>query len=46
MAYDDPSYNGLGTPHRPVLRRTPKETENRVTTQNPTPSTPAPRGHA
>ena len=52
MEYN-PSYNGLRT--KPVLRVEPKATkaqeptpepENRVTTQRPAPSTPAPRGHA
>jgi len=50
---NDPSYNGLKS--KPVLRVERKATkvqeptpepENRVTTQRPAPSTPAPRGHA
>lgn len=40
-----PSFNGL-SPHKPVLRTKPIEVEERVTTQRPAPSTPAPRGHA
>lgn len=42
----NPSYNGIGPSNRTVLRTTRKETETRVTTQNPAPSTPSPRGHA
>lgn len=43
---DKPSYNGIGSSSKTVLRTTLKETENRVTTQKPSPSTPSPRGHA
>lgn len=43
-----PSYNGVGIPVKTVLRTTPKEKEpeKRVTTQQPAPQTPSPRGHA
>lgn len=37
---DNPSYNGIGSYSRTVLRTTRKETEDRVTTQRSTPSTP------
>lgn len=47
---DTPSYNGIGSWERTVLRKTPKlkeETkETKISTQRPTPSTPSPRGHA
>lgn len=52
---DNPSYNGIGSSRKTVLRTTPKKTETqestkknetRVSTQRPTPSTPSPRGHA
>lgn len=43
---DNPSYNGIGSYSRTVLRTTRKEAEDRVTTQRSTPSTPSPRGHA
>ena len=43
---DNPSYNRIGSYSRTVLRTTRKETEDRVTTQRSTPSTPSPRGHA
>ena len=43
---DFPSYNGIGSLSQTVLRTTRKETENKVTTQRPAPSTPSPRGHA
>ncbi len=43
---DTPSYNGIGSRSKTVLRTTRIETENRVTTQRPVPSTPSPRGHA
>lgn len=43
---DNPSYNGIGSSSKTVLRTTRKETENRVSTQRPAPSTPSPRGHA
>lgn len=43
---DNPSYNGIGSSSKTVLRTTRKETENRVSTQRPVPSTPSPRGHA
>lgn len=43
---DNPSYNGIGSSSKTVLRTTRKETETRVSTQRPTPSTPSPRGHA
>lgn len=43
---DTPSYNGIGSRSKTVLRTTRKETENSVTTQRPAPSTPSPRGHA
>jgi hypothetical protein len=41
-----PSYNGIGSSSKTVLRTTRKEIESKVTTQNQTPSTPSPRGHA
>lgn len=37
---DTPSYNGIGSRSKTVLRTTRKETENSVTTQRPAPSTP------
>lgn len=43
---DTPSYNGIGSRSKTVLRTTRKETENSVTTQRPAPSTPSPRGYA
>lgn len=43
---DIPSYNGIGSSSKTVLRTTRKEPETRVSTQRPTPSTPSPRGHA
>lgn len=43
---DKPSYNGIGSPKKTVLRTTRKNPETKVTTQNPAPSTPSPRGHA
>lgn len=43
---DIPSYNGIGSRSKTVLRTTRKGTENSVTTQRPAPSTPSPRGHA
>lgn len=43
---DTPSYNGIGSRSKTVLRTTRKETENSVTTQRHAPSTPSPRGHA
>lgn len=43
---NSPSYNGIGSPNKTVLRTTPKEPETQVSTQRPTPSTPSPRGHA
>ena len=43
---ETPSYNGIGSRSKTVLRTTRKETEDRVTTQRSTPSTPSPRGHA
>lgn len=43
---DNPSYNGIGSSSKTVLRTTPEEREDRVTTQRPAPSTPSPRGHA
>lgn len=48
----NPSYNGIGSFGKTVLRTTPKQTENdkeketKVSTQRPTPTTPSPRGHA
>lgn len=45
MAFN-PSHNGIGPSNKTVLRTTRKETEEKITTQNPTPSTPSPRGHA
>ena len=44
--WNSPSFNGIGSREKTVLRETPKEPENRVTTQNPKPTTPSPRGHA
>ena len=41
-----PSYNGLGSSSKTVLRTTPKQSETKVSTQRPAPSTPSPRGHA
>lgn len=49
---ENPSYNGIGSSNKTVLRttrkepKTHKEPETRVSTQRPTPSTPSPRGHA
>lgn len=43
---NSPSFNGIGSSNRTVLRITPKEHETKVTTQNPPSSTPSPRGHA
>lgn len=43
---DNPSYNGIGSSSKTVLRTTRKEPETRVTTQKPQSSTPSPRGHA
>lgn len=43
---ETPSYNGIGSRSKTVLRTTRKEIENKVTTQRPAPSTPSPRGHA
>lgn len=43
---NNPSYNGIGSPSKTVLRITRKEPETKVTTQKPSPSTPSPRGHA
>ena len=42
----NPSYNGIGSSKKTVLRTTRREQENRVSTQRPSPSTPSPRGHA
>lgn len=42
----EPSYNGIGSLRRPVIRITPKEEENKITTNSPKPATPSPRGHA
>lgn len=44
-----PSYNGIGSSNKTVLRTTRttlKEKETKVSTQRPAPSTPSPRGHA
>lgn len=41
-----PSYNGIGSFGKTVLRTTRQEKETKVTTQSPAPSTPSPRGHA
>lgn len=41
-----PSYNGIGSSSKTVLRTTRKEKETKVSTQRPAPSTPSPRGHA
>ena len=41
-----PSYNGIGSSNKTVLRTTRKEKETKVSTQRPTPSPPSPRGHA
>ena len=51
---DNPSYNGIGSSSKTVLRTTRRNSENkvseksetRVSTQRPAPSTPSPRGHA
>lgn len=43
---DNPSYKGIGSPCKTVLRTTRKEPETKVSTQRPAPSTPSPRGHA
>ena len=43
---DNPSYNGIGSSSKTVLRTTRKEPETRVSNQNPPSSTPSPRGHA
>lgn len=44
--FDNPSYNGIGSSNKTVLRTTRKEKETKVSTQRPAPSTPSPRGHA
>lgn len=47
-----PSFKGIGSAARTVLRTTKKEKETvktqekTVSTQRPNPSTPSPRGHA
>jgi hypothetical protein len=41
-----PSYNGIGSAKRTPLRTTPIKPETKVTTQHPTTTLPAPRGHA
>lgn len=41
-----PSYNGIGSFGKTVLRTYPKEPETKVSTQQNTPSTPSPRGYA
>lgn len=44
-----PSFHGIKLPSRVVLRPTKKEVkepETMVSTENPAPSTPSPRGHA
>jgi hypothetical protein len=51
MPDNNPSYNGIGSEKKTVLRTTPrkttqKEPETNVNTQNPAPSTPSPRGYA
>ena len=43
---NNPSYNGIGSANKTVLRTNKKEKETKVSTQRPTPSTPSPRGHA
>lgn len=49
---NSPSFKGIGSSLRTVLRTTPKEKskgethQTNVSTQNPSPSTPSPRGHA
>lgn len=51
---DNPSFNGIGSSSKTVLRTTRRNSENkvsektetRISTQRPTPSTPSPRGHA
>lgn len=44
--YNSPSYNGIGSRDKTSLRIARKEQERNVTTQNPKPTTPSPRGHA
>lgn len=46
--YTDNSHSGLETERRvrPIVSRPTLEPESRVATNNPTPSTPSPRGHA
>lgn len=44
-----PSFKGIGSPKKVTLRTTPinsSSTDTTVTTQNPKPTTPSPRGHA
>lgn len=41
-----PSLNGIGTGKRTPLRISPNKTENAVSTQRPSTTTPSPRGHA
>lgn len=45
---NNPSINGVRPSHETYKDKTPSglETERRVKTNNPTPSTPSPRGHA
>ena len=43
---NNPSYNGISSSCKTVLRTTRKEKETKVSTQRPAPSTPSPRGHA
>ncbi len=43
---NNPSYNGIGPSNKTVIRTTRKETETKISTQNPHPNTPSPRGHA
>lgn len=43
---NNPSYNGVGSSSKTVLRIVRKEPETKVSTQRPAPSTPSPRGHA
>lgn len=44
--WNSPSSNGIGSRDKTSLRIERKEPEKKVTTQNPKPTTPSPRGHA
>lgn len=41
-----PSYEGIGSANKVILRTTPHKQESKVTTQRPSVTTPSPRGYA